>query len=44
MGRGTLAVWPGYGAGNPRLFASGQVASLLKFNLLKLKGYSLKYH
>lgn len=44
LGPGTLATWQGYGAGNPRLFASGQFASLLKFNLLKLKGCSLKYH
>lgn len=44
VGPGTLAIWPGYGAGNPRLFASEQFASLLKFNLLKLKGCSLKYH
>lgn len=41
-GQGTLAIWPGYGAGNPRDLASGRVASLLKFNLLKLKGCSLK--
>jgi len=28
-GRGTLAIWPGYGAGNPRFFVSGQFTSLV---------------
>ncbi len=27
--RGTLAIWPEYGAGNPRFFASGQFTSLV---------------
>lgn len=41
---GTLTVWLWYGTGNPRFFVSGWIASLLKFNLLKLKGCSLKSH
>lgn len=28
-GRGTLLIWPGYGAGNPRFFVSGQFTSLV---------------
>lgn len=28
-GRGTLAIWPGYGAGNPRFFVSGRFTSLV---------------
>lgn len=26
---GTLAIWPGYGAGNPRFFVSGWFTSLV---------------
>ena len=29
VGRGTLTVWPGYGAGNPRFFVSGRFTSLV---------------
>jgi hypothetical protein len=29
VGAGTLAISPGYGAGNPRFFASGQCTSLV---------------
>lgn len=35
---GTLGASRGHGVGNPRDFVSGRVASLLKFNPLKLKG------
>ncbi|MBK5299745.1 MULTISPECIES: hypothetical protein [Gammaproteobacteria] len=35
---GTLGDVEGYGVGNPRESVSGRVASLLKFNPLKLKG------
>lgn len=28
-GPGTLAIWPGYGTGNPRLFVSGRFTSLV---------------
>ncbi|SEB83486.1 hypothetical protein SAMN04490187_2150 [Pseudomonas jessenii] len=35
---GTLGVFDGYGVANPRESVSGRVASLLKFNPLKLKG------
>ncbi|MGY3171615.1 hypothetical protein ACVWYU_000989 [Pseudomonas sp. TE12234] len=35
---GTLGLFGGYGVGNPRESVSGRVASLLKFNPLKLKG------
>lgn len=28
-GPGTLVIWPEYGAGNPRLFVSGQFTSLV---------------
>lgn len=41
-GPGTLPEWPGYGTGNPRFFVSGRTCSLLKFNQLKLKDFSLK--
>lgn len=36
---GTLAVVAMHGVGNPRESVSGRVASLLKFNPLKLKGF-----
>ena len=36
---GTLRVFEGHGVGNPRESVSGRVASLLKFNPLKLKGF-----
>ncbi|SMF59004.1 hypothetical protein SAMN02745962_04910 [Pseudomonas sp. LAIL14HWK12:I11] len=29
LGPGTLAIWPGYGAGNPRFFVSGWFTSLV---------------
>lgn len=29
QGQGTLATWPGYGTGNPRLFVSGRFTSLV---------------
>ncbi|KIR18978.1 hypothetical protein PFLU4_05570 [Pseudomonas fluorescens] len=35
---GTLPFFLGYGVANPRESVSGRVASLLKFNPLKLKG------
>jgi len=31
---GTLVIWPGYGAGNPRFFVSGRFTSLVNYGEL----------
>jgi len=41
VGAGTLAIWPGYGTGNPRFCVSGWFTSLVNCGELVNPPYSL---